>query len=81
VSSHPCYADIARIPPGSRPSNLRTLSNQTTPSTLTDTLYCTVDVFNVVEADRGAANAGNISQEIEKGMREGEKEAVGGVWQ
>jgi hypothetical protein len=27
---------------------------------------------NVEEADRGAANAGNIRQEIEKGMREGE---------
>jgi hypothetical protein len=72
-SPNPSYADVARTPPGSHPSNLRTLSNQTTPSTLTDTLYCTVDVSNVEEADRGAANAGNIRQEIEKGMREGEE--------
>jgi hypothetical protein len=66
------YADVARTPPGSHPSNLKTLSDQTIPSTLTDTLYCTVDVSNVEEAERGMANAGNIRQEIEKGMREGE---------
>jgi hypothetical protein len=76
-SPNPSYADVARTPPGSHPSNLRTLSNQTTPSTLTDTLYCTVDVSNVEEADRAAANASNIRQEIEKGMREGEE---GGGW-
>jgi hypothetical protein len=51
---------------------LRTLSDQTTLLTLTDTLYCTVDVSNVKEAKRGMANAGNIKQEIEKGMQEGE---------
>ncbi|KAI7722987.1 hypothetical protein KC353_g41 [Hortaea werneckii] len=49
---NPSYADLARTPPGSHPSNLRTLSNQTTPSTLTDTLYCTVDVSNVEEEKR-----------------------------
>jgi hypothetical protein len=52
-SPNPSYADVARAPPGSHPSNSRTLSNQTTPSTLTDTLYCTVDVSNVEEAVRG----------------------------
>jgi hypothetical protein len=72
-SPNPSYADVARTPPGSHPSNLRTLSNQATPSTLTDTLYCTVDVSNVEEADRAAVNASNIRQDIEKGMREGEK--------
>ena len=41
-SPSPSYADIARTPPGSHPSNVRTLSNQTTPSTLTDTIHCTV---------------------------------------
>jgi len=46
---------------------------QTTPSTLTDILYCTVDVSNVEEADRAAANVSNIRKEIEKGMREGEE--------
>ena len=71
-SPNPSYADVARTPPGSHPSNLRTISDQTTPSTLTDTLYCAVDVSNVEEADRAAANASNIRQEIEKGMREEE---------
>ena len=72
-SPNPSYADIARTPPGSRPSNLRTISNQTTPSTFTDTLYCTVDVSNVEEADRDNASASKIRQDIEKEMRGGEK--------
>ncbi|KAI7713817.1 hypothetical protein KC353_g7264, partial [Hortaea werneckii] len=37
-SPNPSYADVARTPPGSRPSNLRTVSDQTTRSTFTDTL-------------------------------------------
>ena len=65
-SPNPSYADIARTPPGSRPSNLRTFSNQTTPSTFTDTLYCTVDVSNVEEAERDNASASKIRQDIEK---------------
>ena len=71
-SPNPSYAEVARTPPGSHTSNLKTLSNQMIPSTLTDTLYYTVDVSNVKEAERGMANASNIRQEIEKGMREGE---------
>ena len=72
-SPNPSYADAARTPPGSRPSNLRTISNQTTPSTFTDTLYCTVDVTNVEEAERDNASASKIRQNIEKEMREGEE--------
>ncbi|KAI6824489.1 hypothetical protein KC343_g180 [Hortaea werneckii] len=72
-SPNPSYADVARTPPGSHPSNLRTLSNQTTPSTFTDTLYCTVDVSNVEEEERGRANASTIRQEVEEGMRKGER--------
>lgn len=53
----PSYADAARTLLGSHPSNLRTLSNQTTPSTLTDTLYCTVDVSNVEERGAGLMQA------------------------
>lgn len=71
-SPNPSYADVARTPPGSHPSNLRTLSNQTTPSTLTDTLYCTVDVSDVEEEERGRANASTIRQEVEEGMRKGD---------
>jgi hypothetical protein len=77
-SLNPSYADVARTPPGSHPSSLRTLSDQTTLLTLTDTLYCTIDVSNVEEAKRGMANAGNIRQEIEKVMQEGE--AGSGYW-
>jgi len=72
-SPNPSYADVARTPPGSRPSNLRTVSNQTTPSTFTDTLYCTVDVSNVEEAERDNASASKIRRNIEKEMREGEE--------
>jgi hypothetical protein len=72
-SPNPSYADVARTPPGSRPSNLRTISNRTTPSTFTDTLYCTVDVTNVEEAERDNASASKIRQNIEKEMREGEE--------
>jgi hypothetical protein len=72
-SPNPSYADVARTPPGSRPSNLRTVSNQTTPSTFTDTLYYTVDVSNVEEAERNNASASKIRQVIEKEMREGEE--------
>jgi len=72
-SPNPSYADVARTPPGSRPSNLRTISNQTSPSTFTDTLYCTVDVSNVEEAERDNASASKIRRNIEKEMREGEE--------
>jgi hypothetical protein len=66
------YTDVARTPLGSYPSNLKTLSDQTILSTLTDTLYYTVDLSNVEEAERSIVNASNIRQEIKKGMREGE---------
>jgi len=72
-SPNPSYADVARTPPGSHPSNLRTVSNQTTPSTFTDTLYCTVDVSNVEEAERDSASASKIRQNIEKELRSGEE--------
>ena len=58
-SPNPSYADVARTPPGSHPSNLRTISDQTTPSTLTDTLYCAVDVSNA-----GSATVNPINPEM-----------------
>jgi hypothetical protein len=69
ASPNPSYADVARTPPGSQPSNLQTLSMNTTPSSVTDTLYCTVDTSTVEEAERDKAKPGNIRQEIEKEMR------------
>ena len=68
-SATPSYADIARTPPTSQPSNLPSLSLNTTPSTMTDTLYCTVDTSRVQEEDQGKAQPGTIRQAIEKEMR------------
>jgi hypothetical protein len=69
-SPSPSYADVARTPPGSQPSNIRTISMNTTPSTMTDTLYCTVDTSSVGETEKDKANPGTIRQEIEKEMRD-----------
>lgn len=77
-SPNPSYADVARTPPDSRPSNLRTISNQTTPSTFTDTLYCTVDVSNLEEAERDNDSVSKVRQHIEKELREREE---GSGWQ
>lgn len=72
-SPKPSYAAVARTPPGSRPSNLGTVSNQITPSTFTDTLQCTVGVSNVEKAERDSVSASKNRQEIEKEMREKEE--------
>jgi len=50
-SPQPSYADVARTPPSSFPSNLHTLtSTSTTPSALTDTPFCTIDTSRTPEA-------------------------------
>lgn len=70
TSPSPSYADIARTAPNSQPSNLRTLSSMnTTPSTMTDTLYCTVDTSRVEEEDKSKAEPAFIRQAIEREMR------------
>ncbi|RKK64958.1 hypothetical protein BFJ68_g18671, partial [Fusarium oxysporum] len=59
MSPQPSYADVARTPPTSQPSNVRTLSSmRTTPSSFTDTLFCTIDTSRVSEEDRGKAQVG-----------------------
>jgi molybdopterin-binding protein len=58
-------ADIARTTPGSYPSNLRSLSINTTPSTGTDKLYCTLVTSQVEEGDKNKANLGTIRRAIE----------------
>ena len=69
-SPSPSYAEIARTAPNSQPSNLRTLTSMnTTPSTMTDTLYCTVDTSRVDEDERSKAEPGAIREAIEKEMR------------
>lgn len=44
----------------------------TTPSTITDTLYCTVDMTSIEEMDKDKANPSTVRQEIEKEMRRAE---------
>jgi hypothetical protein len=53
ASASPSYAAIARTPPTSQPSNLPSFSSGSlTPSTMTDTLYCTIDTSSMNEEDK-----------------------------
>ncbi|KAJ5152512.1 hypothetical protein N7492_009792 [Penicillium capsulatum] len=50
TSRSPSYADVARTPPTSHASNIRTLSSSnTTPTNFTDTLYCTIDTSKMAD--------------------------------
>ena len=70
ASASPSYAAIARTPPTSQPSNLPSFSSRSlTPSTLTDTLYCTIDTSRMTEEDKSKVQPGTIRQAIEKEMR------------
>ena len=67
---HPSYAEVARTPPISHLSNLRSLSSMnTTPSTFTDTLYCTIDTSRVAEEHKHKTQVVGIRETIEKEMR------------
>lgn len=67
------YADVARTPPNSWPSNIQTLTSMgTTPSRMTDTLYCTIDTSRVGEEDKNKALPGAIRKAIEGEIRTGE---------
>ncbi|KAM9873442.1 reverse transcriptase [Verticillium dahliae] len=69
-SPNPSYAEVARTPPTSQPTNIRTFSSMnTTPSTFTDTLFCTVDTSRVEEADRSKVHAGTVRMAVEMEMR------------
>lgn len=64
------YAGIARTPPTSQPSNVRTLSSMnTTPTSFTDTLYCTIDTSHLGDDERANVAAGTVQNAIEKDMR------------
>jgi hypothetical protein len=69
----PSYAEVARTPPSSQPSNLRTFSGSMTPSTITDTIYCTIDTSRVGEEDKPKAQLAAVRQAIEKEIRETER--------
>ncbi|KAJ5500659.1 hypothetical protein N7453_009710 [Penicillium expansum] len=69
-ASSPSYADVARTPPTSYPSNIQTLSTlNTTPSTYTDTLYCTIDTSKIPESENEKVSAGSIRATIETEIR------------
>jgi hypothetical protein len=64
------YADVARTPPTSQPSNVRTLSSMnTTPSSFTDTLFCTIDTSRVEDMERDKTTAGAIRTMLEQAIR------------
>jgi hypothetical protein len=70
ASASPSYATVARTPPTSQPSNLPSFSSRSlTPSSLTDTLYCTIDTSRMAEEDKSKAQPGIIRGAIEKEMR------------
>ncbi|KAJ0126163.1 hypothetical protein HZ326_30734 [Fusarium oxysporum f. sp. albedinis] len=70
TSPQPSYADVARTPPASQPSNVRTLSStHATPSALTDTLFCTIDTSRVGEEEKGKAQVEEIRLAIEEEVR------------
>ena len=66
----PWYADVARTPPTSQPSNVRTLSSiNTTLSSFTDTLFCTIDTSGVEDMERDKVTAGTIRAMLEQAIR------------
>lgn len=70
------YADMARTPPTSQPSNVRTLSTMgTMPSTFTDTLFCTIDKSRADEKESSKVTAGTIRSALQKEIRTTEDNA------
>jgi hypothetical protein len=64
------YAEIARTPPPSQPSGIRTLSSRNTaPSSFTDTLFCTIDTSRVEEKEKGNVQVAGIRKAIETEVR------------
>ena len=64
------YADVARSAPSSKPSNIRTLSTaNTTPSNVTDSIYCTIDTSRVEDGQEETVTAGAIRALCEKEIR------------
>ncbi|KAH8798527.1 hypothetical protein F5884DRAFT_905705 [Xylogone sp. PMI_703] len=69
-SSRASYADVARTPPTSQPSNVHTISSMnTTPSSFTDTLFCTIDISRVEEMEKDKTTPGTIRAMLEQAIR------------
>jgi hypothetical protein len=67
------YANVARTPPTSRPSNIRSLSsNSTKLPAASEALYCTIDTSRVEEDAKIGAQPGNIRRAIEGEMQKEE---------
>lgn len=70
TTGSPSYADVARTPPTSYPSNIRTLSSSnTTPTTFTDALYCTIDTSKMANNENEKMTAGPIRAAVETEIR------------
>lgn len=70
TAGSPSYADVARTPPTSHPSNIRTLSaTHTAPSTFTDTLYCTIDTSKMINNESEKMSAAPIRAAVETEIR------------
>ena len=66
----PSYAEVARTPPTSQPSNVQTLSSfNTTPSNFTNTAYCTIDTSRVERNAASQVSAVSIRSMVEGGVR------------
>lgn len=71
TETSPTYANVARTPPTSYPSNLpSSLTKATSPSNITDSLYCTIDTSRVGEKETEKINPGSVREVIEKEMRD-----------
>ncbi|KAJ5196719.1 hypothetical protein N7449_007198 [Penicillium cf. viridicatum] len=69
-TSFPSYAAIARTPPLSHPNDIRTPpAGNTRPTTLTETLYCTIDTSKMIEENNKKISAGLIRTTIETNVR------------
>lgn len=70
ASPQSSYAEVAKTPPTSRPSNIQTLSSGVpTPSNFTNTPFCTVDTTRMASDCPEKGNPGAIRAIVEKEMR------------
>jgi hypothetical protein len=71
TSPNPSYANVARTPPNSSPANLNSISSmETTPSTMTDSLFCTIDTSRVESREDDRISVGAIRRAVEREIRE-----------
>ncbi|KAI1845222.1 hypothetical protein JX265_014086, partial [Neoarthrinium moseri] len=76
-SPQPSYTEVARTPPTTNPSNIRTLSSGLTlPSTYNDTPFCTLDTSRMTEERPEIGNPASVRKLVETELRKKEgKEA------